>query len=56
VLSALPTALALFFCLMNPEKYATFYRDPLGMQMIGGALFLQLIGVLIIKKIVTLEY
>ena len=56
VLSALPTALGLFFCLMNPEKYATFYRDPLGMQMIGGALFLQLIGVLIIKKIVTLEY
>jgi len=56
VLSALPTTLALFFCVMNPEKYATFYRDPLGMQMIGGALFLQLIGVLIIKKIVTIEY
>jgi len=56
VLSALPTTLALFFCLMNPEKYATFYRDPLGMQLIGGALFLQLIGVLIIKKIVTIEY
>ena len=56
VLSALPTALALFFCLMNPEKYANFYRDPLGMQMIAGALFLQLIGVLIIKKIVTIEF
>ena len=56
VLSALPTTLALFFCVMNPEKYATFYRDPLGMQMIGAALFLQLIGVLIIKKIVTIEY
>jgi tight adherence protein B len=56
VLSALPTALGLFFCLLNPEKYATFYKDPLGMQMIAGALFLQLIGVFIIKKIVTLEY
>ena len=56
VLSALPTSLALFFCFMNPEKYATFYRDPLGMQMIAGALFLQLIGVLIIKKIVNIEY
>ena len=41
---------------MNPEKYATFYRDPLGMQLIGGALFLQLIGVFAIKKIVKIEY
>jgi len=56
VLSALPTALGLFFTLMNPEKYGTFFRDPLGMQMIGGALLLQLVGVLIIKKIVTIEY
>jgi tight adherence protein B len=56
VLSALPTALALFFVFMNPEKYATFYRDPLGMQLIAGALFLQVVGVLIIKKIVKIEY
>ena len=56
VLSALPTSLALFFCFLNPEKYAAFYRDPLGMQLIGGALFLQLIGVLLIKKIVYIEY
>jgi tight adherence protein B len=56
VLSALPTTLALFFVFMNPDKYATFYRDPLGMQLIAGALFLQLVGVLIIKKIVKIEY
>jgi tight adherence protein B len=56
VLSALPTSLGLFFAISNPEKYATFYRDPLGMQLIGGALFLQLIGVFIIKKIVNIEY
>lgn len=56
VLSALPTALALFFTLMNPEKYAAFYKDPLGMQMIAGALFLQLVGVLVIRKIVNIEY
>jgi tight adherence protein B len=55
-LAALPTALALFFTLMNPEKYATFYKDPLGMQMIAGALFLQVIGVFIIRKIVNIEY
>ena len=56
VLSALPTSLGLFFAISNPEKYATFYQDPLGMQMIGGALVLQLIGVLVIKKIVNIEY
>ena len=56
VLSALPTTLALFFAFSNPEKYATFYRDPFGMQLIGGALFLQLIGVFAIKKIVNIEY
>ena len=56
VLSALPTALGLFFCFLNPDKYATFYRDPLGMQLIAGALCLQLVGVFIIKKIVKIEY
>jgi tight adherence protein B len=56
VLSALPTALALFFCFLNPDKYVAFYQDPLGMQMIAGALLLQLVGVFIIKKIVNIEY
>jgi len=56
VLSVLPNALALFFCVLDPDKYATFYRDPLGMQLIAGALFLQLVGVFIIKKIVNIEY
>ena len=56
VLSAMPASLGLFFAISNPEKYATFYRDPLGMQLIGGALFLQLVGVVIIKKIVNIEY
>ena len=56
VLSVLPTALALFIALTNPAKYRTFYTDPFGMQMIGFALVLQIIGVIIIKKIVTIEY
>ena len=56
VLSAIPASLGLFFAISNPEKYASFYRDPLGMQLIGGALCLQLIGVFIMKKIVNIEY
>ena len=56
VLSILPTALALFIAFTNPAKYRIFYTDPFGMQMIGFALVLQVIGVIIIKKIVTIEY
>ena len=56
VLSALPTSLALFIAFTNPEKYRSFYTDPLGMQMIGFALVMQIIGVLIIRKIVQIEY
>ena len=55
VLSALPTALGLFFAFMNPDKYATFYRIRWGCSH-RGALFLQLVGVFIIKKIVNIEY
>jgi tight adherence protein B len=56
VLSALPTALGLFFVLTSPDKYKDFVMHPLGMQMVAGALLLQVIGVFIIKKIVTIEY
>jgi tight adherence protein B len=56
VLSALPSSLAIFFALSNPAVYKKFYSDPLGAQLIGGALLLQLAGVLIIRKIVRIEY
>ena len=56
VLSALPTSLALFFAFINPDSYRTFYTDPLGMRMIAGALLLQVVGVMIIRKIVRIEY
>ena len=56
ILSALPISLGLFFALTNPDKYADFYSNPLGAQMIGGALLLQVVGVVIISKIVKIEY
>lgn len=56
VLSALPTSLGLFFAFSSPEKYLEFVKHPLGMQMVAGALLLQVVGVLVIKKIVTIEY
>jgi tight adherence protein B len=56
VLSALPASLALLFATTSPGKYRDFYMNPLGMQMIAFGLLLQLVGVLIIRKIVKIEY
>jgi tight adherence protein B len=56
VLSALPSSLAMLFATTNPTIYHRFYSDPLGAKLIGGALLLQVAGVLIIRKIVRIEY
>jgi tight adherence protein B len=56
ILSALPTALGLFFAFTNPERYREFYVHPIGMQMVFGALLLQVVGVFIISRIVKIEY
>jgi Flp pilus assembly protein TadB len=41
---------------MVPDNYARFYNDPLGIRLVMGALVLQIIGTLIIRKIVNIEY
>jgi tight adherence protein B len=56
VLAGLPPTLAIVLSLMIPENYRKFYTDPLGIRMLVGALVLQLIGTIIIRKIVTIEY
>jgi tight adherence protein B len=56
VLSALPASLALLFATTSPDKYREFYMNPLGMQMIAFGLLLQVVGVLVIRKIVKIEY
>jgi tight adherence protein B len=56
ILSALPVSLGLFFAFSSPDVYRKFYTDPLGVQLIVGALVLQVIGVFVIRKIVQIEY
>ena len=56
VLSALPTCLGLFFAFTSPEIYTKFYHDPFGIKMIVFALGMQVLGVLIIQRIVQIEY
>lgn len=56
ILSALPTSLALFFATTSPQRYRDFYQDPLGAKMIAVALIMQVLGVIIISRIVKIEY
>jgi tight adherence protein B len=56
ILSALPTALGLFFATTSPQRYRDFYQDPLGAKMIAVALMMQVLGVFVISRIVKIEY
>jgi tight adherence protein B len=55
VLALLPPSLAMAFVVLTPDNYRRFYNDPLGIQMIVGALLLQILGVLVIRRIVNIE-
>ncbi len=56
VLAGLPPALALALFLMVPNHLMMLIQDPLGVQMIVGAVVLQIIGTLIIRKLVNIPY
>jgi len=56
VLSGLPPALACMFMLTSPNHIQTLTSERLGQEMIVGALCLQILGTLIIRKLVNIEY
>ena len=56
VLSLLPPCLALAFVIVSPGHLDRLLSDPLGEQMVAGALTLQLIGTMFIRRIVRIEY
>lgn len=56
ILAGLPPALAVAFMFVVPTHIQTLINDPLGMQMMAGAVVLQILGTLIIRKIVQIEY
>jgi tight adherence protein B len=56
VLAAIPMAVGLIMFCMNPQYALFFVKDPAGHELIAAALGLQLIGYLIIRKIVRIEY
>lgn len=55
VLLALPPVLFAVMLKLNYEYVMTLFRDPLGRNMLIGGLFTQIIGALVIKKIITIK-
>jgi tight adherence protein B len=55
VLLALPPALFLAVYHLNPDYVMPLFTDPLGKQMMAGGVVLQILGALVIRKIVNIE-
>jgi tight adherence protein B len=56
VLAAMPPCLAVALFIINPNHMMILVRDPLGVQMIAMAITLQVIGTIVIRKLVNIEY
>jgi tight adherence protein B len=56
VLVGLPPTLGLVLTMLSPEHMSLLWTDPTGVKMIAVALVLQVIGTLVIKKLVDVEY
>ncbi len=56
VLSCLPPALAAVLYTVSPQFMRVLVDDPLGLQLVGIALGLQIIGTIIITRLVKVEY
>jgi Flp pilus assembly protein TadB len=52
----LPPSLALLLTFVSPEHMKTMITDPLGIQMLAVAGTLQVMGTLIIRKLVNVPY
>jgi tight adherence protein B len=55
VLLALPPVLFVVMWRLNPGYSMTLFTDPMGHQMLAGAVVMQVIGALVIRKIVNIK-
>jgi tight adherence protein B len=55
VLLALPPGLFVVMYYLNPGYSMTLFTDPMGHQMLAGAIVLQVVGALVIRKIVNIK-
>ena len=45
----------MFIFLVNPIYMEPLYKETVGLAMLAGAAFMEFVGVMIIKKIITIE-
>ncbi len=55
VLLALPPVLFVVMYRLNADYVNVLFTDSIGQQLLGGAILLQLVGALVIKKIITIK-
>ena len=55
ILSAIPAIVAGIMSVVNPQYSRFFIEDPVGHQMLAATVAMQVLGYLIIRKIVTFE-
>ena len=56
ILMAMPPIMALMLFQLSPDSMSLLLTDPLGIRMLIGAAILQVVGAMIIRKIVNVEY
>lgn len=56
ILSAMPPSLAAILFVVSPDHMNVLITDPLGLQMVGVALFFQVMGTMVIRKLVNVPY
>jgi len=56
VLAGMPPMIAILMLSVSPEQMKILVNDPLGVRMIITAIVLQVIGTLIVRKLVDIEY
>ncbi len=55
VLLALPPVLFLAVYRLNPDYVMPLFTDPMGRQMLAGGIIMQLLGAIVIKKIISIK-
>jgi tight adherence protein B len=56
VLAGMPPAIAMLMFMLNPAQFRILATDPLGIRMIVMAVGLQVVGTLVVRKLVDIRY
>jgi tight adherence protein B len=56
VLAAMPPTLAVLLLMLSPQQMMILATDPLGIRLIIAGIVLQVLGVLLVRKIVDIQY